>query len=119
MTKCIFIFLLIPFATAWNYQSHGEDWPGLCASGEEQSPINIDEDDTELIENRGMYVYYYGYTQTRDIVNDSNNIWVGGGNYGYIRIDDDGTDRDFYAEKIVFKMPSEHTIDDVNSEMEI
>ena len=66
-----------------------------------------------------MYVYYYGFTQTRDVVNDGNNIYIGGGNFGYIRIDDDGDDRDFYAEKVVLKMPSEHTINGDHYDMEL
>ena len=66
-----------------------------------------------------MYVYYYGYRKDRDVVNDGNDLYLDGGNLGYIRIDDNGTDRDFYAEKIVFKMPSEHTFNGEHTEMEI
>lgn len=111
--------MLFPLISSWNYQNGGEDWDGMCVEGERQSPIDIDPDDTDNIDNRGMYVYYYGYTQTRNVQNDGNNIYIGGGNFGYIRIDDDGDDRDFYADKIVFKMPSEHTFNGEHSEMEI
>jgi hypothetical protein len=66
-----------------------------------------------------MSIYYYGYTKTRNIVNDGNAIWIDGEDFGYIRVDDDGDVYDFYAEKIVFRMPSEHTFDGEHSEMEI
>ena len=119
MKSGMFLFVLLPIALAWDYKDGGAGWPGLCESGERQSPIDIDDDDTDHLDDRGMYVYYYGYTKTRDVVNDGKDIYIGGGNFGYIRVDDDDTDRDFYAEKVVFKMPSEHTFNGEHSEMEI
>jgi carbonic anhydrase len=113
------LFAPTVYSQLWNYDEGGTNWEGTCGTGERQSPIDLDDDDTEDIDNRKMSVYYYGYTKDRNIINDGNNIWIDGADFGYIRIDDDGDDYDFYAEKIVFHMPSEHTFNGVHSEMEI
>lgn len=47
MKNSILLFIvLISFVAAlepFNYKKLGEDWPGTCASGTRQSPININE----------------------------------------------------------------------------
>ena len=41
--KCLPISLsvLVSFAKGWDHDVKGNDWPGLCADGKKQSPINL------------------------------------------------------------------------------
>ncbi|CAG9321236.1 unnamed protein product [Blepharisma stoltei] len=115
------IFFLLPLCVySWNYQQNGEDWEGTCATGSEQSPINIDQGDTsKLGDTYSMLVYYYGIVGSRTVVNDGNTISLPG-DYGYITITDQkGNDRKFLTDHIEFHMPSEHWFDGYPSQMEV
>ena len=105
---------------AWNYDSHGEDWTGLCSDGNEQSPINIKSSKTSSLgSDYSMEVYYYGTTTSRTVVNDGNVIYIEG-DFGYITIEDlDGKDRKFLTTKLIFHVPSEHYFESFPTHMEL
>lgn len=104
----------------WDYSKNGTDWPGKCADGASQSPINIKKSKTKSLGDKfTMQVYYYGKTASRTVVNNGKYIYIEG-DFGYITIrDSKSKDRKFLTTKIVFHIPSEHYFESYPTHMEM
>lgn len=110
----------------WTYENKGSNWECLCASGKEQSPIDLPPTDKAIQSPIRPYMNY-------DYFNDGENklkIQHDKGALKIIASDDllkirgfgkvvtqDGTV--YYATDVIFHTPSEHTIDGKQYPLEI
>lgn len=114
------VLLIALSVSAWDYNNQGSDWSGTCSTGEEQSPIDLNTDNYDVLGDKyRMEIYYYGKTASRTIVNTGNYIYMEG-DFGYIVvIDGDGDERKFLTESVEFHMPSENWFDGYATDMEM
>jgi len=118
-------------AADWNYNSLGDDWGSvneLCATGKQQSPIDINTDNTQLAETlkilkgtyknfeglSGLYMLDKGYTIQANLPGG-----ISGGNGGYKRIFWNGHSGQFESLQFHVHAPSEHTVNGYHFDLEL
>jgi carbonic anhydrase len=113
------LFYFFAFATAWNYQDKGRDWPGLCASGGLQSPVALSSVLAKKVSSSASEYFFLelGYKKTR--ISNHNSSYLSGFNYlpgkNFHIFKDFGEvfigSKAFRARYLKFHSPSEHLID--------
>lgn len=110
-------------AANWSYQGDNtgpDKWASLsaenslCASGKNQSPINIDTKKTYNAQTKGIK-FNYGLILANSIKNTGNLIQVEVGGGTNINVDD----TEYVLKHLDFHIPSENKIDDQHYPMEI
>jgi len=115
----------------WSYENKGSDWECLCKEGKYQSPIDLPDPKKAVISPmQPMFDYYYfneGDVKTKiEYVEEFNSLKILSANsadtsvstkgFGKVVTQDGAV---YFAEEVVFHVPSEHTIDGNRYPLEI
>jgi len=116
-----------------SYSKSGADWTGTCQTGKSQSPIDVYEGTSKKVsindKDGSKYAVEMHYHRIKTdacgnnnvtFVNNGNDIEING-DIGYVEFggcEACGTNK-YQAKKLVFRSPSEHTVDGKNMDMEL
>ena len=108
------------------YEESGADWPGTCATGESQSPIDIDDSADyieEVTDGDDGYVSlttdYSPLTVSGTFTKYSYLVDSASSDYGTLTIETDSGTRVYTAQQFHFHAPSEHTFDGDHADLEL
>jgi len=105
--------------TSFSYSKGGADWTGTCATGQAQSPINIETAKTVCVRHgedtaRAYRIdfHYAEAVQNLSLVNSGNTIRVRG-DLGFVTLGgcNPCNGQEYRVKQFQFRTPSEHTID--------
>lgn len=125
---CVFaVNSLVSAQVDYLYSQQGSDWPGTCASGTSQSPIDIDTSSSSVqsasqgtqgyLELSTSYspITVEGVFTTLTYILDSSNS-----DYGMLTLSSEaGSDKVYIAQQFHFHAPSEHTFDGDHADLEM
>jgi len=131
MCSIINMLHLLLYLKVWAVYSYADNWLGICATGQKQSPVNIvryqDEDlklipnVQEVIELDDDFAYIYlnvGESESKAFVQDSVISIVG--SYGDITFQpSEGEYETYTVTGLTIHTPSEHRIDNENYHLEV
>jgi carbonic anhydrase len=104
---------------SFNYNQGGKDWTGTCATGQAQSPININSSATvcvrhgeEAARQFRIDFHYADNVSNMTLINTGNTLKVKG-DLGYVTIGgcNPCNGQEYRVKQFRFHAPSEHTID--------
>ena len=109
------LFVAIAFGAYADYDTtdNGATWPGTCATGTEQSPIDLPNYGSYWVDGIAVILGDYGVTTEVASENDfANTIAIPDQNARMTIVDPDGNNKPPYKPlQFHFHYPSEHTID--------
>ena len=112
--KTATLLLAVTLAFANNYDNGGTDWSGLCGTGTEQSPINIDPDEVKTENKFTLNFWELKSTKGKITAKDEEFSFALADeeDAGFILATDaDENEVEWEFEEFTFHSPSEHTLD--------
>jgi carbonic anhydrase len=121
----IMISSLFSLVFSYDYRKGGDDWTGLCQTGQNQSPINIDASSANVFDSTYFYLIN-NFENNFTVTNTSNEYSVGSQNLGdvFFFLPDGSSSSfndysDFVVRNISVHAPSEHLINNKSFDLEI
>ncbi|XP_053989539.1 carbonic anhydrase 1-like [Hylaeus volcanicus] len=104
----------------WAYWGiHGPPhWPGLCATGKKQSPINIMSEETIKADLGALKFIRYDFAATGEITNNGHAVQIS--LYGVsIHLEGGDLPSRYTLDQMHFHWPAEHTVDETRDALEL